>query len=44
MIFEVKNGIIDIKFGLRHGVYINAKDKQAYSWGERTFGQTGNNY
>jgi alpha-tubulin suppressor-like RCC1 family protein len=44
MLFEDKQGIKDLKFGLRHGIYIQQHTGNAFSWGERTFGQTGNNY
>ena len=44
MIFEDSKGIKDLKFGLRHGIYIQRETNSAFSWGERTFGQTGNNY
>lgn len=44
VLFQDELGISDIKFGLRHGVYIQNQTKKVYSWGESTFGQTGNNY
>ena len=41
---DEQGGILDVQFGLRHGVYLQKKTNQAFSWGDRTFGQTGNNY
>lgn len=43
-IFTDGQGISELKMGLMHGVYIQQKNKQAYSWGDNTFGQTGNDY
>ena len=44
LIFTDTAGITDLDFGVRHGVYISSFNSQAYSWGDTTFGQTGNNY
>jgi len=41
-IFQDEKGIIDLKMGYRHGVYIQKGSERAFTWGENTFGQTGN--
>ena len=43
MIFRDKLGIVDLKFGYKHGLYIQGKTHKVLSWGDKTFGQTGNN-
>ena len=43
LIFTENDGIKDLRFGFKHGLYINAKSQQVYSWGDNSFGQTGNN-
>ena len=44
LIFEDSNGIFDLQFGLKHGIYIQEKNKKVYSWGDGTIGQTGNDH
>ena len=44
LIFQDKNGVHDIKFGQKHGIYQQERNKELYSWGDATLGQTGNNY
>lgn len=42
--FSDPNGIKDLRFGLNHGLYIQNKSRTLFSWGDRSFGQTGNLY
>ena len=44
MIFQDTRGIDTLKFGWNYGLYICKSSGQLYSWGDKTFGQTGNNY
>ena len=43
LIFTEPDGIKDLRFRFKHGLYINAQNHQVYSWGDSSFGQTGNN-
>jgi alpha-tubulin suppressor-like RCC1 family protein len=43
MIFRDDLGIVDLKFGYKHGLYIQGRTNKVLSWGDKTFGQTGNN-
>ena len=44
MIFKDSLGIKDLQFGLNHGLYTQESSGTVFSWGDNTFGQTGNNY
>ena len=37
-------GIIDLKLGLKHGMYIQEQTYDLYSWGDNTYGATGNEF
>jgi len=37
-LFQDKNGILDLQFGLRHGLYIQEGTYQVHSWGDGTVG------
>ena len=43
-LFTDGKGIKDLQFGLKHGLYIQSKTRNLYSWGDKTYGQTGNTY
>ena len=40
--FSDPDGVFDLKLGLNHGIYIQDSTRNVYSWGDDTFGQTGN--
>ena len=44
LLFQDKNGVDDLKFGLKHAIYQQTNNKCLYSWGDHTVGQTGNKF
>ena len=44
LLFHDKNGIEDVQLGRNHGAYIQSKTSRMFTWGDHSFGQTGNNY
>ena len=42
LIFREEEGILDLQMGLKHGLYIQETTRKLKSWGDSTFGQTGN--
>jgi hypothetical protein len=44
LVFRDHNGIYDLKFGQKHAIYQQERNRELYSWGDATLGQTGNHY
>lgn len=44
LLFHDKNGIEDVQLGRNHGAYVQSRTSRMFTWGDHSFGQTGNNY
>lgn len=42
LLFSTNAGVKDLKVGWRHVLYVDEEQGGLYSWGDTTFGQTGN--